>query len=370
MRTLLALLLPVALAFAGEDEAFANDLFARLAAKEGNVVCSPLSVRVALAMAYGGARGTTKGEMAKALRLGQGPPASLAALVQDYDGKERGKVAMPALADAAWVGEGATLLPAYVELVKTYGAPFETLDFGKPEAAAGRINGWVSDRTHERIQEIVSPEMLNANTTLVLTNALHFKACWAHRFRARITRDQPFTLASGEKVHVPLMAQTSGFPYAEKGGVRAVELPYEGGRFSMVVILGDDGVPAAIPDGLLDALAPEEVTVFLPRFTFESAFRLDKTLGEMGMPTAFTPKADFSGIDGGRDLYISVVAHKAFVAVDEDGTEAAAATAVALELKGEPGEAKVFRADRPFLFLIRDRETKATLFLGRLSDPR
>jgi serpin B len=269
------------------------------------------------------------------------------------------------------VQQGAALLPAYVDLVaKSYGAPPAALDFGEADAAARRINAWVTERTRERIREIVSPDMFNENTTLVLANALHFKAAWRNAFRPGITKARPFTLASGEAVDVPFMAQTEHVGYAEKDGAVAVELPYEGGRFSMVVVLPPAGAPAAIPDGLLEALEAGSVSVFLPRFRVESGFNLKDTLAAMGMNAAFTEDADFSGIDGTTNLFISVVAHKAFVAVDEAGTEAAAATAVVMALKGEPGAPKVFRADRPFLFLIRDTKSGAILFLGRVSDPR
>jgi serpin B len=170
-------------------------------------------------------------------------------------------------------------------------------------------------------------------------------------------------------VDVPLMAQTEHFRYAEKDGALAVELPYEDGRFAMVLVLPAEK-SSAIPAGLLDGLEGTNVSVFLPRFRIETAYRLEETLQEMGMKAAFGRGADFSGIDGTTNLYIGVVAHKAFVAVDEAGTEAAAATAVALELKGAPGAPKVFRADRPFLFLIRDVKSGTILFLGRVADPR
>ena len=372
MRTICALLALVATSLAGEaDDAFARELFARVAAREGNVVCSPLSVKVALAMVYGGARGPTAAEMAKVLRCDEGIHAALAALVKDYDGRPRGEVATPALANAAWVQAGAPLLPTYVDLVtKHYGAPPEALDFGAADAACRRINGWVLERTRDRIREIVNPGMFNPNTTLVLANALHFKAAWQEPFEARVTMEQPFTLASGEKVSVPFMARTEHFKYADVGGAQAVELPYEGRRFSMVVILPPAGAAAALPEGLLAALDGRKVAVLLPRFRFETGLRLDETLAAMGMKSAFGRDADFSGMTGGKDLFISAVVHKAMIAVDEKGTEAAAATAAVLEWKGEAANPVVFRADRPFLFALRDGETGTILFLGRVSDPR
>jgi serpin B len=158
--------------------------------------------------------------------------------------------------------------------------------------------------------------------------------------------------------------------FAEKDGAAAVELPYAGRRFSMVVVLPAAGGPATLPEGLLGALDGKSVAVHLPRFKIESAFQLAETLQAMGMKSAFDLTADFSGMNGKKDLFISAVAHKAFVAVDEEGTEAAAATSVQIRVKGEAKKPVVFRADRPFLFLIRDGETGSILFLGRVSDPR
>jgi serpin B len=366
MRTLCTLLASAGVALADGGADFAHDLFTRLSAREGNVAFSPLSVRMALAMVCAGARGPTAAEMEAALRCDAGTHAALSALAREYDGKE-----MPALANAVWVQQGAALEPAYLELLRDrYGAPAEAVDFADAGPACDRINAWVAGRTRERIRDIVNPDMLAPNTTLVLANALHFKAAWKHPFRRAITRDRPFALASGEKVAVPFMAETGQFPYAERDGAQAVELPYEGGRFSMIVVLPAPGGTGGADEGLLEALEDRSVTVYLPRFKVEAGYRLERTLEAMGMKSAFGRDADFSGINGRRDLRISLVAHKAFVAVDEEGTEAAAATVVALELKGQPGGPVVFRADRPFLFLIRDRENGCILFLGRVSDPR
>jgi serpin B len=276
-----------------------------------------------------------------------------------------------ALANAVWAQRGEALLEAYVELLRgTYGAPPEPVDFAVPAPVAERINAWVSGRTHERIQDIVNAGMLTPDTRLVLVNALWFKAAWETPFNPRVTKERAFTLASGAQVSVPFMAQTAVFAYAEKDGAQAVELPYKGDRFSMIVVLPAGGEPRAVPQGLLEALDAASVQVHLPRFRIETAYRLEDTLPAMGMKAAFRRDADFSGINGQRDLFLSVVVHKAFVAVDEAGTEAAAATAV-MTLRGEaPTKTAEFRADRPFLFLIRDTKTGTVLFLGRVSDPR
>lgn len=372
MRILCPLLLATA-AFAGDPAAddFTHDLFARLAAREGNLVFSPLSIRVALAMACEGARGQTAEEMARVLRYDAETRKLLTAMAADYDGRRRDHVQMPALADALWAQSGVPLLPDYLNGVgKEYHASLEALDFKNADAACRRINGWVAERTNNRIREIVDPSMFNDNTTLVLANAVHFKAGWQEPFRKRATRDDSFTLGSGETVMVPFMMQTEHLGHAEKDGATAVEIPYEGRRFSMIVVLPAAGARSVVPEGLVDALRGRSVSLALPRFTFETGFRLDDVLEAMGMKTAFGPDADFSGMNGTKDLYLAVVAHKAFVAVDEEGTEAAAATAAAAEIKGERATPVVFRADRPFLFLIRDRENGAVLFLGRVSDPR
>jgi serpin B len=210
--------------------------------------------------------------------------------------------------------------------------------------------------------------MFNANTALVLANALHFKAAWDEPFH--VTREGPFKLASGAEIKVPVMSQTEHFGYAEKDGARAVELRYEGGRFSMVIVLPREGAAGAVPEGLVDAIKGRKVEIHLPRFRIESGYRLEETLVAMGMKTVFGPDADLSGINGERDLFVAAVAHKAFIQVDEEGTEAAAATVAMAEVKSEVGKPVEFRVDRPFLFLIRDRERKTVLFLGRVSDPR
>jgi serpin B len=278
---------------------------------------------------------------------------------------------MPALANAVWAQRGGALLPAYVELLRgTYGAPPELVDFATPEPVAARINAWVAERTRERIKDIVNADMFTPDTRLVLVNALWFKAAWEHPFTARVTKERPFTLASGQQVSVPFMAQTASFAYAEMDGAQAVELPYEGGRFSMVLVLPASGEPRAVPAGLLEALEECSVGVYLPRFRIETAYRLDDTLKAMGMSAAFGRDADFSGMNGRKDLFVGLVAHKAFVAVDEAGTEAAAATAIVMMRGAAPAKTAEFRADRPFLFLIRDAKTGTILFLGRVSDPR
>ena len=369
MRTLLTPLLLAAVASAEtprHDPRFDLELFARLAAAEGNVACSPFSVRVALALAQGGARGATAEEMARVLRLGPGGHDEIAELLRRMQGEQ------VAVANALWLQAGDPILPAYLDLARTrYGAVPESLDFaGAPDAAAARINRWVAGKTHDRIRDIVAADQFNPNTSLVLTNALYFRAPWLHAFSGHGTKPRPFTLASGEAVDVPTMRQRESLPYFEGEGVQAVELPYAGGRFGMLLVLREGDLDAAGLRAVVDGLEPAPVDLSLPRFRFESGFRLDAALKAMGMETAFGRDADFSGVNGREDLFIAFVNHRAFIAVDEKGTEAAAATAVGLERKGEREPPRVFRADRPFLFCIRERETGTILFLGRVADPR
>jgi serpin B len=282
-----------------------------------------------------------------------------------------------AIANALWGQKGDPFLDSFLSLVKkNYGAGFRQTDFRRaPEAARRTINAWVEKKTRDRIQDLLDPGIITRDTALVLTNALYFKGTWLHPFSERMTADRPFHLRSGGAVDVPTMHQSALLRYAENERAQALELPYRGGRMTLVVFLPKDlaafekGLDAVGVDALTSRLVATQVSVFLPRFKMTSKFKLAKTLAGMGMPTAFTPKADFSGIDGRKSLFISAVEHKAFVAVDESGTEAAAATAVVMK-RGRPPRGKLFRADRPFLFVIRDTKTGCILFVGRVLDPR
>jgi serpin B len=248
-----------------------------------------------------------------------------------------------------------------------------------PQGARQDINDWVSRETQEKIKDIVPPGAIDAMTRLVLANAIYFKADWASEFAREDTSDQDFHLADGNTVSVPTMYQNGSFRYAAERGLQALELPYAGDQLSMVILLPDEGQLDALQtdldaerlDELLGKLDYRMVDVHLPKFTYEYSLSLADVLANMGMRTAFDPaKADFSGMDGARDLYIGDVLHKAFVAVDEAGTEAAAATVVIMKLTAMlPEDAIQFRVDRPFLFVIRDIPTGTILFVGRVMIP-
>ncbi len=368
---------------AGKNTRFALDLYDRLRAREGNLFCSPYSISTALAMTYAGARDETATEMAETLHFTlpqdelHATFAALAEQLTPADSDETAHVEL-AIANRLWGGGGERFLDSFLDTTrKYYGGGFETVDFGAPVDAAKTINTWVEEQTRERIKDLVKPDDV-AGASIVLTNAIYFKGDWAVQFDPEETRDAAFHISSKKSTTVPMMQQEDKFRLYESDELQVLEMPYEGERLSMVVLLPRDraGLPA-LEESLtaqdlnrwIDRLALRKVEVFLPKFTMTIRFELAKTLAEMGMPRAFTPRADFSGMDGTGGIFLSKVIHQAFVEVNEEGTEAAAATAVIGIRSAAPSPTPVFRADHPFMFLIRDRETGSILFLGRVTDP-
>ena len=251
------------------------------------------------------------------------------------------------------------------------------VDFQRdPEGVREVINGWVADQTNDRITELLPQGIIDTLTRLVLTNAVYFKASWVFPFPKENTADGPFHLLDGSTVQTPMMNFDKRTMYGEVDGVQAVELPYAGFQYSAYVVVPAEGefeefertLDAEAVEAILDGLRDAQVKLTMPKFEFESSFNLNETLAALGMPSAFNPsEADFSGMDGTRELYISDVVHKAFVSVDEEGTEAAAATGVVMNTSLPPPAELV--VDRPFLFLIRHNQTGAILFVGRVLDP-
>jgi len=362
---------------------FAFDLYARLKGAEGNLFLSPYSISTALTMTYAGARGRTAEQMAKVLCLpatGEAVHGAYGALQNDLNAAGEGGAFELAVANRLWGQKGYGFLPDFLALIKAnYGAGLEQVDFaGATEAARQTINTWVEKKTRDKIKELLKPGILGRETTLVLTNAIYFKGKWAEEFDKKLTRDEDFFVTPEKKVAVPLMHQTADFGYFEGDGLQALELPYRGDRLAMVVLLpkAKDGLAALEASLSADKVAEwvgklhrREVQVALPRFKTTAEFSLKDTLVAMGMAAAFGGDADFSGMTGAKDLFISAVVHKAFVDVNEEGTEAAAATAVVMGRAAMPEPAPVFCADHPFLFLIRDTKTGAILFFGRILDP-
>jgi serpin B len=374
------------------NTAFAFELYQALRQKEGNLFYSPYSISIALAMTYAGAREETERQMSKTLhftlpreRLHPAFNAldlELASRGKGVVGKD-GRPFRLNIANSIWGQIGHPFLPAFLDaLAINYGAGLRLLDFASaPEASRLTINEWVSKQTEGKIRDLLSPGSITPETRLVLTNAIYFNAAWHYPFDEANTHDDVFRLLDGHQVTVPMMSQINPFGYAEGDGYQAVELPYRGKdqwtvELSMVILLPQPGrfeefersLDAERVGAILGALQPREVELTMPKFTYESSFSLKEELEAMGMPDAFSGSADFSGIDGSRDLFIGDIVHKAFISVDEAGTEAAAATAVLMVTLAPPPPVVVM-IDRPFIFMIRDIKTGAIIFLGRVINP-
>jgi len=370
------------------NSAFAFDLYQALREKDGNLFYSPYSISLALAMTYAGARGETERQMADALHFTLPQERLHPALNRlDLELAQRGEGAQGKdqkgfrlnIVNALWGQDGYDFLPQFLDvLAQDYGAGLRVLDFASaPEQARAKINQWVSEQTEGRIKDLLPQGAIGALTRLVLTNAIYFNAAWANPFEPGQTKDGPFHLLDGGRVSVPMMSQTGRFGYAEGEGYQAVELPYDGRALAMVVLLPRPGeferfegaLDAARVEQTIESLEDRQVALTMPRFECESEFSLQEALATLGMPVAFSDQADFSGMTGSRGLYIDAVVHKAFVSVDEAGTEAAAVTVVEMMVSALPEGLVQVTVDRPFVFLIRDLETGAVLFVGRVVNP-
>ena len=370
------------------NSAFTFDLYQALRETDGNLFYSPYSISLALAMTYAGARGETEEQMANTLRfvLPQNQlhqafnslDLELGRRGQGAKGKD-GEGFRLHIVNAIWGQKDFEFLPEFLDLLaENYGAGLRILDFMKaPEQSRITINKWVSDQTEERIKDLIPRGAIDELTRLVLTNAIYFNAAWQYSFEEDATFNGAFHLLNGDKITVPMMRQTESFGYTEGDSYQVVELPYDGRELSMLVLLPqtdqfelfEESLNAQRVDDIVKNLNTREVVLTMPKFEFESSFSLKKTLTAMGMPVAFSASADFSGMTGNPDLSIGEVLHKAFVSVDEAGTEAAAATAVIMELTAMPGEPVEVTIDRPFIFLIRDIESGTILFVGRVVNP-
>jgi serpin B len=366
------------------NNAFAFDLYARLNQQKGNVVFSPYSISNALAMTYAGARGPTAEEMAKVLHFTLGQERlhpTFEGLVADLQKDDKGRPYHLHVANSLWGQKAYPFAGPFLQLTrKNYRAGLKEVDFARaPEEGRQTINRWVEEQTRDKIKELLLPGDVNGLTRLILTNAIYFKAAWKTPFPRDQTRDGIFDVAPNTKPSVPMMRHPEGmFPYFSGDEFQWLELPYKGDRLSMVVLLPQKkGQLGALEKSLTAAAIQEGVNklqvrvgeVTLPRFQAVLRIPLGEELKKMGMPLAFSRAADFSGIATGEHLSLAEVVHKAYIEVDEVGTEASAATAVVVG-----GTRNVhpfsFRADHPFLYLIRDTQTGSILFLGRVSDPR
>jgi serpin B len=369
------------------NTAFAFDLYQALREEDSNLFYSPYSISLALAMTYAGARGETEQQMADALRFilpqedlhpaFNGLDTELGRRGEGAEGKD-GEGFRLNIVNAIWGQKDYEFLAGFLdELAENYGTGLRILDFvNETEKSRITINDWVSDQTEGRIEDLIPQGVIDAMTRLVLTNAIYFNAAWMYPFNADATREGAFRLLDGSEVTVPMMAISESFDYTEGDGYQAVGLPYDGNELFMIVLLPQVGfeafegsLDAALATAILKGLGPRQVSLTMPKFEFESEFSLKDALATLGMPIAFSDGADFSGMTGNRDLYIGEVLHKAFVSVDEAGTEAAAATAVVMELTAMPEEPVPVTIDRPFIFFICDNETGTILFVGRVLNP-
>lgn len=370
------------------NNAFGLDLYQSLRSEDGNLILSPFSISLALAMTYSGAKGETEAQMADVLNFpaqSQTHPAfnALDLMLEETDiilDKDQEPMQLD-IANAVFAEQTFAFLPDFLDTLSVnYGAGVRLMDFANnPDPSRKEINQWVSDETKDKINDLLPENAVTTSTKMVLVNAIYFKADWLSPFDANDTYDGTFTLLDGSEVTVPMMGQRMGIPYYVGNGYAAAELPYAGESAVMTVLVPDAGrfeevesqLNGAMFKEMLANLAPADVTLRMPKFEYESSFMLSDTLASMGMPLAFDEnRADFSGMTDQQALYIGNVIHKAFVAVDEEGTEAAAATAVIMEGASAVMPENELYIDRPFIYFIRDVESGQILFIGRVLNPK
>lgn len=371
---------------AESGNAFAWDLYSRLREEEGNLFFSPSSLAMALAMTHAGAAGETREEMTRVLHVSPLGEELHTAMQQqrllwlNSSGKDSLRLNV---ANRLWGQEGYEFRADFLELTRDkYGAELARLNFGQNQAASQTINQWVEEQTEKKITNLIPPQALSDLTRLVLTNAVYFHGKWQEPFHKQMTREEKFHLLDGSSVQTPFMYQEGRFRFHQQAGLQLLELPYAEGEFSMIILLPEErgGLPELerqltaeqVTGWLKNLTRSRTVEVYLPRFQTTAQFQLNSVLAELGMPSPFDPqRADFTGMNPEGDLYISAVLHKAYVDVNEEGTEAAAATGIVVGVTSAPVDPPpVFRADHPFVYLIRDNTTQALLFLGRLQNPQ
>lgn len=365
--------------------AFTAACYKQVAAGDGNRILSPFNIATALSMLLAGARGQTAQEIRSVLQLRSDSAydATFGSLLDGLNKAGNTEGNELHAANGLWVQKGFAIQPAFENtLTSNYHASVTPLDFiDSAEAARSRINNWTEEHTKEKIKNLLPAGSLDASTRLVLTSAIYFYGKWQHPFVDSRTQPAPFTVPAGTAVQANFMNQTFHTGYAETAAAQILEMRYAGTGIAFDVMLPKSatGLPELEKSltvenlsGWVASLADRNVQVSLPKFRAESEFSLSRQLSAMGMPSAFTNEADFSGIEPNRGLKVSDVFHKAFVDVSEQGTEAAAATGIGMRASAimRPQQPVIFRADHPFLFLIRDTQTGLVLFIGRLMNPR
>ncbi|GAK51484.1 proteinase inhibitor I4, serpin [Candidatus Moduliflexus flocculans] len=365
---------------------FALALYKAIAGEQrGNLFLSPYSISSALAMTYAGARGETEKQMAKTLRLSQDQAAvhpAFAEIASKITAINASGNVEITTANALWLQQNFQVLDAYLATIRAqYRGQLVSVNFAEAaEAARQQINAWIEEQTKQKIRELLPAGSISNLTRCVLTNAIYFKGKWANAFDPDATSDQPFWVSLDQEISVPTMHLQAPMKYAQIENMQIIELPYAGEDISLLLAISKarDGIGFLERHLAWDVLASwrrdiamQEIELFLPKFSVTSQFGLAKTLQQMGMSNAFSDRADFSGIEASKTLSIADVMHKAFIDLNEEGTEAAGATGVVIGVTSvqEPRPVPVVRADHPFFFLIQEKTTGSILFMGRVANP-
>ncbi len=365
---------------------FSFDLYTQLSNDQehegNNVFFSPYSVFVALSMTYEGAKNETAADMQKVLQFPQNNDTMLCSFGRLYNIYNFHNNYTLETANALWTQHDFSFLDSYLDFIEHYYMGKATeVDFLQAEETAEQINNWIEEKTHDKIQDMLSSEDIDPATKMILTNAIYFKGDWLYQFDPDDTLEKDFYVTDEETVTVPMMQLDDDdvkFNYTETDDFQMLELPYDGNNVSMIVLLPKENNISTIEQQISwenisdweQSFQEKQVKVILPKFEMETTYNLGQHLIEMGMQVPFTTSADFSGMDGRRDLFIGKVLHNAFVQVDETGTEAAAATTVHMELTAiPPSDQLVFNADHPFLFFIQHKQTDNILFMGKIVSP-
>ena len=369
---------------ARDNTLFTLDLYNQLKMTDGNLFFSPFSIFTALAMTWAGARENTAVQMAETLHFTEKPAQfhrAIGDLISQLNAVQKETDVELSIANAIWAQKGYQFLDEFFRIVQqSYQADLKQVDFSSAaESARQAINAWVEQQTNEKIKDLLPPKVLNALTRLVLVNAIYFKGFWDNQFKSRDTREMEFWLLTEVAVKVPMMHQEHQFGYWENDWLQIMEMPYKEESLSLIVLLPKEKTGITDLEQKLNfenmmawqsRLRKRKVIVFFPKFKIESQFSLGQTLALMGMPDAFDPElADFSAMVGQKELYISAVIHKAFLEVNEEGSEAAAATGVVVGVTSIAPSPPIFKADHPFVFFIRDNKSQSILFLGRVLNP-
>jgi len=369
---------------ARDNTLFALDLYNQLKMTDANLFFSPFSIFTALAMTWAGARENTAVQMAETLHFTEKPAQvhrAIGDLISQLNAVQKETDVELSIANAIWAQKGYQFLDEFFRIVQqSYQADLKQVDFSSAaESARQAINAWVEQQTNEKIKDLLPPKVLNALTRLVLVNAIYFKGFWDNQFKSRDTREMEFWLLTEAAVKVPMMHQEHQFGYWENDWLQIMEMPYKEESLSLIVLLPKEKTGITDLEQKLNfenmtawqsRLRKRKVIVFFPKFKIESQFSLGQILSSMGMPDAFDPeRADFSAMVGQKELYISAVIHKAFLEVNEEGSEAAAATGVVVSMGSIAPSPPIFKADHPFVFFIRDNKSQSILFLGRVLNP-